>query len=458
MYDIIIIGARCAGAPTAMLLARKGYRVLLVDRASFPSDTISTHFIQRPGIAHLKSWGLLDKLKATGCPPVRRLIKSWGLRDQLAAGSPLLRKPSAPGKDADGVSLTFCPTPSDDLAEGYVPRRKIIDQILADAAAEAGAELRTGFSVREILRDGDRVIGIRGRQRNGAIVTEHARLVIGADGMRSMLARAVQAPVYQAKPTLTCYYYSYWSGVRLEGAETYRLGRRAITAMPTHDGLACIATICPREWLAEFRSDIEGNYLKTIGLDPDLAERVSQGRREERIIGAADLPNFFRKPYGPGWALVGDAGCHKDPFLGLGISDAFRDAELLAAAIDDGFSELQPLEEALAEHERQRNEAVTVSYEVTCKAAALPPVTPRTIEFMAALKENPVEVDRFFRIGEDLPSSEFYSAENLRRILGPERFTRLFTKRKTVQPTSLSQRQGTAPARPNSAEVCRAQV
>jgi flavin-dependent dehydrogenase len=458
MYDIIIIGARCAGSPTAMLLARKGYRALLVDRASFPSDTISTHFIQRPGIAHLKSWGLLDKLKATGCPPVRKLIKSWGLRDKLAVGTPSLRTPSASSEDADGVSLTFCPTPSDDLAEGYVPRRKIIDRILADMAVEAGAELRTGFSVRDIVRDGDRVIGIRGRQRNGVTVTEHARLVIGADGMRSMLARAVQAPVYRAKPTLTCFYYSYWSGVRLEGAETYRIGRRAITAMPTHDGLACITAICPREWLAEFRADIEGNYLKTIGLNPDLAERVSQGRREERIVGAADLPNFFRKPYGPGWALVGDAGCHKDPFLGLGISDAFRDAELLAAAIDDGFSERRPLDEALAEYERQRNEAVTESYEAACKAAALPSVTPRTIEFMAALKENPVEVDRFFRIGKEVPSSEFYSAENLRRILGADRFIRVFTKRKTDQPKLLSQRQEAAPAWPNTGEVCRAQA
>jgi flavin-dependent dehydrogenase len=458
MYDIIIIGARCAGAPAAMLLARKGCRVLLVDRDTFPSDAISTHFIQRPGIAHLKSWGLLDKLKATGCPPVRKLVKSWGLRDELTAGPASPLKPSGRGEDAGVVSLTFCPTPSDDLAEGYVPRRKIIDQILACAAVEAGAELRTGFSVREILCDGDRVVGIRGRQRNAAIVTEHARLVIGADGMRSMLARAVQAPVYHAKPTLTCYYYSYWSGVRLEGAETYRLGRRAITAMPTHDGLACIATICPREWLAEFRSDIEGNYLKTIGLAPGLAERVSQGRREERIVGAADLPNFFRKPYGPGWALVGDAGCHKDPFLGLGISDAFRDSELLAAAIDDGFSERRPLDEALAEYERRRNQAVTESYELACKAAALPPVTPRTIEFMAALKENPVEVDRFFRIGEEVPSSEFYSAENLRRILGPERFNRLFSKRKTVQPGLPSQPQGLPPAWQTSVEVCRSQA
>jgi flavin-dependent dehydrogenase len=316
------------------------------------------------------------------------------------------------------------------LAGGYVPRRKIIDQILVEAALEAGAELRTGFSVQEILRVGDRVTGIRGRHRSGATVTEHAQLVIGADGMRSILARAVQPPVYQAKPSLTCNYYTYWSGVRLEGTEIYRLGRRAITAMPTHDGLACIATICPSEWLAEFRADVEGNYLKTLALAPPLAERVRQGRREERFLGATDLPNFFRKPYGPGWALVGDAGCHKDPFSGLGISDAFRDAELLATAIDDGLAERRPLEEALAEYERQRNEALRESYELTCKAAALPPVTPHTIEFMAALKESPAEVDRFFRLGEEVSFAEFYSAANLHRILGPERFNRLFAKRK----------------------------
>ena len=444
MYDIIIIGARCAGSPTAMLLARHGYRVLVVDRATFPSDTISTHFIQRPGILQLKSWGLLDKLKATGCPPIRQLIKSWGLFDEGTADG--------------GVSLSFCPTPTDDVAEGYVPRRKIIDQILVDAAVEAGAELRDGFSVQEILRDGDKVTGIRGRHRGGAIVTEHARLVIGADGMRSILARAVRPPVYNVKPALASYYYTYWSGVRLEGAETYRLGRRAITAMPTHDGLACIATCCPREWLDEFRADIEGNYMKVIGGAPGLAERVRQGRREERFFGAADLPNFFRRPYGAGWALVGDAGCHKDPCLGLGISDAFRDAELLAAAIDDGFSGRRPLDEALAGYEQQRNEAVMATYELTCQAAALKPVTSRTIEFLAALKESPADVDRFFRIGEEVPFSEFYSTENLRRILGPERFLRIFTKRKQARTAPLPPREGPASARANPPEACFAQA
>src|SRR6266566_2046469 len=215
MYDAIIIGARCAGSPLARLLARRGYRILLVDRATFPSDTLSTHFVHRSGAANLKSWGLLDKLRATGCPPIQKLIVDYG----------------------SGVRLAGRPSPADDLAEGYCPRRKVLDQIVVDAAVEAGVELRQGFSVQEITRDGDRVTGLRGRSKGGATVTEQARLVIGADGMHSLLAGAVQAPTYHERPALTCCYYSYWSGVSLEGAESYRLSRRAILAWPTHESL-----------------------------------------------------------------------------------------------------------------------------------------------------------------------------------------------------------------------------
>ena len=411
MYDVIIIGARCAGSPTAMLLARKGHRVLLVERATFPSDTISTHYVQRPGLLKLKSWGLLDRLKATGCPPIRKLVADFG-----------------------AVTLKGNAAPADEVAEGCAPRRKVLDQLLVNAAVEAGAELRAGFSVQEIIRDGDRVVGLRGRDKGGALLTERARLVIGADGKRSLLARAVEAPIYRAKPSLTCFYYTYWSGVPLAGFEAYRRNRRAILALPTHDGLSGIAVCWPRQEFPVFRADIEGNYLQTLALAPGLAERVRAGRREERFLGTADLPNFFRKPYGPGWALVGDAGYNKDPITGLGISDAFRDAELLATAIDDGLAERRPLNEALGEYERQRNEAASDSYEQTCKLAALNPTPPKALELLAAINENQADVNTYFSIGGAVKASEFYSAANLQRILGPERFARLFTKPKTTPP------------------------
>lgn len=345
MYDAIVIGARCAGSPTAMLLARKGYWVLLVDKATFPSDTMSTHYIKPPGIARLKRWGLLDKIIASNCPSTSRLTFDLG-----------------------PFALVGSPPPADGVADGYAPRRTVLDKILVDAAVEAGVELREGFSVQEILMDGDRVTGIRGHAPGGATIIEAAHIVIGADGMRSLVARTVQPPAYHTKPALTCIYYTYWSGVPMEGVELYPRERRAIMAFPTNDDLVCIVVLWPNQEFHAVRTNIEGHYLKAISLVPGFLERVRNGKQEERFVGTADLPNFYHKPYGLGWVLVGDAGYHKDPFTAYGIMDAFRNAELVAEAIDLGFSGSRLLEEALVDYERQRNDASLPMYELTCQS------------------------------------------------------------------------------------------
>jgi 2-polyprenyl-6-methoxyphenol hydroxylase-like FAD-dependent oxidoreductase len=166
------------------------------------------------------------------------------------------------------------------------------------------------------------------------------------------------------------------------------------------------------------RADIEGNFLKTVDLVPELAERVRNGRREERFVGTADLPNFFRKPYGSGWALVGDAGYHKDPRCGQGITDAFRDAELVAEAIDAGLSGRRSLEEALADYERRRNGAVLPMYELTCQLASLEPPSPEMQQFFGALRGNQDEIDRFWgTIAGTVPIPEFFSPQNIERIV-----------------------------------------
>jgi flavin-dependent dehydrogenase len=285
MYDVIVVGARCAGSPTAMLLARKGYRVLLLDKATFPSDIMSTHYIHQPGIAQLKRWGLLDKVIASNCPPISKAALDFG-----------------------PFALSGSPPPADGIGDAYCPRRTVLDKLLVDAAVEAGAELCEGFAVREILMNGERVTGIYGHNPGGAPITEQASIVIGADGMRSFVARTAQSPMYHTNPSLTCTYYSYWSGISIEGVEMYLRDHRVIIAFPTNDDLVCIVIQWPYREFHAFRADIEGNFLKTVDLVPELAERMRHGRREERFVGTADLPNFFRKPYGPGWALVGDAG------------------------------------------------------------------------------------------------------------------------------------------------------
>ena len=183
-YDAIVIGARCAGSPTGMLLARKGYRVLVVDRATFPSDTLSTHILHPPGAAALKRWGLLDRLASTGCPPIGTYTFDFGAF--TIAG--------APGTDDSPIA--------------YCPRRTVLDKLLVDAASEAGAELREGFTVEDVVIEDGRVIGIRGHDNGGATVTELADVVVGADGRYSLVAKAVGPEQYNERPEILCGYYS----------------------------------------------------------------------------------------------------------------------------------------------------------------------------------------------------------------------------------------------------------
>jgi flavin-dependent dehydrogenase len=314
-YDVIVVGARCAGSPAAMLLARAGQRVLLVDRASFPSDTISTHMVHPTGIDALGRWGLADELAATGCPPIREYRFDFG--PFTVAASPL-------------------PTPSGvDVA--YGPRRTVLDKLLVDAAAKAGAEVRENVTVQELIVEDGKVTGIRAKESgdDSATVTEHADLVIGADGRNSMIAAAVDAAVYHERPAASVGYYAYWSGLPVSAFDIQLRPGRAVAGMPTHDGLNCLVVAAQIADMNDFRKDIEGNYLAMLRMVPQYADRLGGATRETRFFAMA-TPGFYRKPYGPGWALVGDAGHDRDPCTAQGISDAFRDAELLARARSAG--------------------------------------------------------------------------------------------------------------------------
>ena len=322
--DVIVVGARCAGSPTAMLLARKGYRVLAVDRATFPSDTVSTHILHPLGVAALSRWGLLDRLTATGCPPIHTYTYDFG--PFTIAG--------APGTRAAPV--------------GCCPRRTILDKLLVDAAAQSGAEIREGFTVEEILIEDGRAVGIKGHSKDGKSTTERARVVIGADGLRSSVAEAMRPDRYDEKPILLAVYYSYWSGLPMDGRfETCIRDKRGYAVAPTHDDLTMIIVGWPYAEFAACKKDIEGNAPLHDRVGAHL--RRSPARRqagETSFVGAAVL-NYFRKPYGPGWVLVGDAGYNRDFITGQGIMDAFLDAELRAAALDKAMSGAQPFDAAM---------------------------------------------------------------------------------------------------------------
>ncbi len=390
-YDAIIVGARCAGSPTAMLLARKGYRVLMVDRAGFPSDTISGHFIHQPGVACLQRWGLRDAIEASGCPPISTVIFDVG---------PFALEGRPPA--ADGVTESFC------------CRRTVLDKVLVDAAVAAGAELREHVSVHDLVWEDGRVTGIR--TDNGV---EKARIVIGADGVHSLIARLVDAPSYDTAPAVSFGYYTYWSGIEDEGkARLLPRGDRFLGLAPTNDGNTFLFYQAPIAQFHEHRADIEGHYLEAMSRDPWLADQLAHATRVERFAGSGDLPNFFRKPYGPGWALVGDAGYHKDPITAQGITDAFHGAELLAEAIDTGFSGRKPLETALEEYESTRNAMVAPMYHLTLDLARCEPPAPELQQLLGALRGNQDGIDAFLGcIAGTTNIPAFFADENIGRLM-----------------------------------------
>jgi 2-polyprenyl-6-methoxyphenol hydroxylase-like FAD-dependent oxidoreductase len=394
-YDVIVVGARCAGSSTAMLLARYGYRVLVVDRATFPSDTISTHLIHPRGVAALQRWGLLDRVIATGCPPIDTYAFDFG--PFTISGSP--------------------GTPDSPVA--YAPRRTVLDQLLVEAAAESGAEIWEGFTVNGLVTENGPVIGVRGHGKDDRrTVTERARVVVGADGLHSFVARVVRPEQYREQPPLLCGYYTYWSGLPMDGRwDIYVRPHRGFAALPTNDDLTLVIAGWPFAEFEANKKDLEGNYLQTLELVPQFADRLHTATREARLVGAA-VPNFFRKPYGPGWALVGDAGYNKDPITAQGIQDSFRDAELCAAALHDVLSGVRPFEAAMSEYQSRRDERVVAMYEFTLELAALEPPPPDLQRLLAAVHGNQEAMDQFVRVNAGVESpADFFAPENVERIL-----------------------------------------
>ncbi|HEX6906876.1 MAG TPA: NAD(P)/FAD-dependent oxidoreductase [Terriglobales bacterium] len=395
MYDAIVVGARCAGSPTAMLLARKGYKVLMVDRTTFPSDmAFSNHFMHQAGSAVLKRMGLLDRLAATGCPPITDDYFDYG-----------------------AFSLTGPVPPCDGVNTAFAPRRIVLDPLLAAGAVEAGVELREGVSVQELLWENDQVGGIRARHK-GKDMTEKAKIVIGADGMFSVVAKQTKAPESKAQPGLEGSWYAYWSGVPMKGWHLWLRPHRVIFAYNTNDNLTLIGVAFPAREIPAVRENIEHNHRSTIEQwAPELAERMRAGRRESGFTGGV-IPYHVRRPYGPGWALVGDAGYQKDPCTASGITDAMRSAEWLAEAIDAGFSGRQPLQDALKKYEETRNQSEMAYFEMTTQLAALEPPPDELAQLLFALQHNPEQKSRFFGVlSHSVRVEEFFAPENVKKIM-----------------------------------------
>ncbi|MEU5979497.1 NAD(P)/FAD-dependent oxidoreductase [Streptomyces sp. NPDC047315] len=397
MHDVIVVGARVAGASTALLLARAGYRVLLLERSRTPRDTLSTLYIHQPGVAALHRWGVLDDVVDTGTPALDEVRYRVG-----------------------DVFLKGCSWPADGIGAAYAPRRYLLDSILIEHAVDAGVEFRDNTSVNDLVLEDGRVTGVRiGSVRGGGTTVEKARLVVGADGMRSTVAAKLDVPLVVEDPTYTCAYYTYWSDL----PQQFRLFETRghwVGTIPTNDGATLVAGYFPQEQFA----DVRGNALESL-LDcvartaPEVREEMADGRQLERVHGTGDQRNFFRRAAGDGWVLVGDAGHHKDSITARGITDAFRQSQLLADCIGDGLHDPGRLSAALEQFAVRRTNVLMPDYRSTLKTARLD-APPHQIELLRAISTSEELTARYFATMSGVcPVDEFLTPEILDRLAEP---------------------------------------
>ena len=329
-FDVVIVGARCAGSPLATMLARRGLRVCLLDRSVFPSETLSTHVIQPSGVAILDRLGMLDTIVAAGAVPLTRF--------------------TFVAEDAR-IDTTF-------EAEAFggpalCIRRVALDHLLVEAAAAAGAEVRTDTAATALLREDGRVTGVETKQGQLG-----ARLVVGADGRTSTVANAVGASEYNVAPPSRMFAWAYFEGVHNpEGRlRLGALGELTFVASPTDAGLYMAAVCPPLEIKDAFLADREANFMAGLDTWPELADLLSGAARVGPVRVLASWHGYFREAVGPGWVLLGDAGHFKDPSPAQGIADALRQAERLADSIAAGLNGGAGIDDELRRWWRWRDE------------------------------------------------------------------------------------------------------
>jgi 2-polyprenyl-6-methoxyphenol hydroxylase-like FAD-dependent oxidoreductase len=365
-HDVAVVGARAAGAATAMLLARLGHDVVVLDRARLQSDTVSTHQIARTGVVALQRWGLLDEVLASGAPALRHVTFH-----------------------AEGESITRMVKDRHGVDHLVAPRRYVLDTILAEAAVRAGATLHTGVTVAGVrLDDTGRATGVYGHDCDGGGIEIDARFVVGADGVSSRVARSVGAEVIDDRGVAGATRYAYFAGLPWPGIEFFTEDRCLAGIFPTNDAEACI-WVCTPEADARAARRAAGSTAAALEAQlhhaaPALAQRLRAARRTSRVTGMLRTPNHLRRAYGAGWALVGDAGFHRDAVSAHGISDAFRDAELLAVALHHALRGDTDEVTALAGYQSRRDLALREIFDLTCALVMYPPV-PRFVALMRQL-------------------------------------------------------------------------
>lgn len=349
-FDVVVVGGRVAGASTAMLLARAGARVALVERGKYGSDTLSTHGLMRAGVLQLSRWGLLDAVVAAATPSIRRTTFHYAQRE----------------------TINVVIRPSTGVPALYAPRRYLLDRLLVDAAAKAGAEVRHGLTVTSLLQEGSRVAGVRAHDQQGREMDLKAATTVGADGIRSTVAAQTGAWVRFRGRTAGAVLYRYYAGLDTAGYEWAYGNRAAAGLIPTNDGLTCVFVgTAPGRMRALRQAGADGAFQALLGQSlVELPERVAAAVPVGRLHGWAGLPGCLRQCWGPGWALVGDAGYFKDPITSHGITDALRDAELLVDSLVDSMSGLLPATESLRRYQTTKERLSSRLFAATEAVAA----------------------------------------------------------------------------------------
>ena len=343
-YDVIIIGSRVAGATLASFLGEAGHRVLLMDRATFPSDTLSTHFFRAPAL---------------------RVFDEIGVREQVEATAP---KMTVDHNVIDGVVF---PEPLDgpeDYPYYLCVRRITLDEILVRRASSSpGVDLHEGAIAKKLLRDNGRVHGVKWKESDQEFEAS-ARVVVGADGVRSFVARKIDPPVEHEQEVQRAMYFAYFQGVNHEAgpaAEFNFQGNSLVYCFPTDNNLSMLAVTIPIDEFKEFRKDPEGNLMHALSSRPNLAPRIQQAERVGPVLGSASIPCYKRFPFGPGWALVGDSAMVMDPWSGQGIDQATSHAQMLSSQLDAFLNEAVSWQEAMELYHEQRNEFSEKAYRRT---------------------------------------------------------------------------------------------